>query len=67
MPQCLLQVGVKGSEYGVGTVKGQQGLFSAACEVVDSDTGMGGVVPLGVSHLLLLCERDDLIGKCFME
>lgn len=29
--------------------------------------GLGGVVPLGVSHPLLLCERDDLIGKRFMQ
>lgn len=29
--------------------------------------GLGGVAAAGVSHLLLLCERDDLIGKRFVE
>lgn len=28
---------------------------------------LGGLAAVGVSHLLLLCERDDLIGKRFVE
>lgn len=55
---CQLQVGVKGSEYDVGIVKGQRGLFSAACEVVDSATGSGrGGSTGGVSSAAIVRER----------
>lgn len=39
------------------------GLFSAACEVVES--GGGGVG--GFSSAPIVLERDDLIGKCFTD
>lgn len=56
---CQLQVGVKGSQSRVWMFSKGSGVCSPLpVELWIPGLGLGGVAAAGVSHLLLLCERE---------